>query len=554
MRLPVPRDISLANKCLLLFGGAIVLIVVAALVGPFMRMSALVEERQLELARRSMDVWQRLDAQYRELGIPIQMTDDGLVDHAGIRVRWTPLIDGSAIDDQGEQATPNDEFAGRALVLFEGSPERTDSIRSSWKGAARMYRYARPVWDTTERPPVLVGVLTLERQSDDTAVLHIVNAVYLLSAGLVVLALALVVFYLITHRIILSPVRSLRGTAEAVRHGDLSSRSVIKTGDEFEELAEAFNAMLSELYAAQERQRSVNRALDMKLSELAEANSSLYQANRLKGEFLASVSHELRTPLNSIIGFAELLLEIAESDRNEQASPALTKRIRYLENIVRASRSLLELIEQLLEMARIEAGKVELRIEPMSVRDACETLGALIEPLAARKRIDVNIEVPDGLPTVQTDHKRLQQILFNLLANAVKFIQPPDRTGVAGAITIRAERLLARGEHEPDSMRLSVIDTGPGIPQEQQDKIFDKFHQVEAGHTRGSSGTGLGLAICAELATLLQGEIQVVSEVGRGSMFSLIIPVDFDHDRARETSLEQSFRGSLTSGVALDGG
>lgn len=546
MRLPVPRDISLANKCLLLFGGAVVLIVVGALVAPFMRMSTLVEERQLELARRSMDVWQRLDAQARELGIPIETTEEGLVDHAGIRVRWTSA--GTAEDEI------DNAFVERSLARFGRSPRRIDAMTSSWQGAARMYRYARPVWDSSDDPPTLVGVLTLERQSDDTAVLHIVNAVYLLSAGLVVLALALVVFYLITHRIILSPVRSLRGTAEAVRHGDLSSRSVIKTGDEFEELAEAFNAMLSELYAAQERQRSVNRALDMKLTELAEANSALYQANRLKGEFLASVSHELRTPLNSIIGFAELLLEIAEGDREREDSPALTKRIRYLENITRASRSLLELIEQLLDMARIEAGKVELNIEPMSVRDACETLGALIDPLAQRKGIEVRLEVPTHLPVVQTDQKRFQQILFNFLANAVKFIEPAERTGTPGVITIRAERLLARDESEPESLRVSVIDTGPGIPEDQQHQIFDKFHQLEGGHTRGSGGTGLGLAICAELATLLQGEIQVVSEVGSGSMFSLIIPVTFDHGRAREARLEQSFRGALSAGVALDGG
>lgn len=543
MRLPVPRDISLANKCLLLFGGAVVLIVVGALVAPFMRMSALVEERQLELSRRSMDVWQRLDAEAREQGELPDLSPEGLIEHAGIRVRWTAL----------DELSPVQGFEARAIEAFAESARRTDYRSSLWDGPARVYRYARPVWSGSGDEQQLVGVLSLERRSDDTAVLHIVNAVYLLSAGLVVLALALVVFYLITHRIILNPVRSLRETAEAVRQGDLTSRSVIKTGDEFEELAEAFNAMLSELYAAQERQRSVNRALDLKLTELAEANSALFQANRLKGDFLASVSHELRTPLNSIIGFAELLLEIAENDRARQDSPHLAKRIRYVENIARASRSLLELIEQLLDMARIEAGKVELRIQPMSVRDACETLGALIEPLAQRKGIEVRIEVGDGLPMVETDQKRFQQILFNFLANAVKFIEPSERTGKPGEIIVRAERLLARSERDPDSVRISVIDTGPGIPKDQQSRIFDKFHQVEAGHTRGSGGTGLGLAISAELAGLLQSEIQVVSEVGRGSMFSLIIPVRFDHGRAREATLERAFRGALNAGAGLGG-
>jgi two-component system sensor histidine kinase BarA len=364
-----------------------------------------------------------------------------------------------------------------------------------------------------------------------------------------VIALAVLVFYLITHYLVLSPVRALKETAELVREGNLAIRSDITTGDEFQELSETFNGMLTELQRTQEQLRAINAALDLKLGQLAEANTALYESAKLKGEFLANVSHELRTPLNSIIGFAELLNDIASAEAQAgDDSTRLAKRLRYTGNILVSGKNLLDMINGLLEMAKIEAGKIELRIEPVVLRDACEGLVGLIHPLADRKGIELNLDIEPDLPIIETDPKRFQQIVFNFLSNAVKFTPSKEAAGKAGQVTLRAERLASRGvggAPAQERVRVSVIDTGPGIAPDDQPRIFEKFHQLDGSHTREHPGTGLGLSICKELAAVLQGELQLVSDLGRGSMFSVILPVKMDRDRAAEIKLESAFRGSL---------
>ncbi|MCB9846413.1 MAG: HAMP domain-containing histidine kinase [Phycisphaeraceae bacterium] len=547
MRWPWQRSISLADKCLLLFGGAIVLIIVLAMIAPWVRMKGLIRERQFDMARRLVEIWQRLDAEDRTRGAPPVIDDQGFVEHAGIKIR--PLT----LDEAVAQAE-DDPFLRRVVEAFGEDPKHVDDMSARWDGVTRIYRYARAVRPEGDATTELSGVLLHEQRSDETAVLLIVNSVYLLGAGLLVLAMALLVFYLITHKIILAPVRSLKETAARVREGDLSIRSDIQTGDELQQLAETFNQMLHGLQSAQEQQSAANRALDLKLGELSEANSALFESNRLKGEFLANVSHELRTPLNSIIGFAELLMEIARSEGEQTGdTPALSKRTRYQRNIVSAGRSLLEMIESLLELAKIEAGRVEIELSDVNVRDVCESLAALILPLAQQKGIEIAQEIASDAGTIRTDPKRLHQVLFNFLSNAVKFTEPAERTGRIGRVTLRAERLRPRAEGDRDCVRLSVIDTGPGIPEAEQHRIFEKFYQIDAGHTREHRGTGLGLAISRELASLLQGEIQLVSEIGRGSMFSVILPVEFDEARSREQRLESAFRGSLSGRRAWNG-
>lgn len=533
------RGISLANKCLLLFGGAIVLIVLAALSVPWLRMNTLVDEGQLALSRQLVDTWVRLEGQPPEAGVPGPGGVGNGEVHAGILAARLRV-------EEARGRASEDRFLARALRRFEAEPERMDLQSASWTAMGRDYRYARAVRTAGGE---LRGVILLQRQPVEAVRLLAINTAYLLSAGFVVLGLAVLVFYLITHQIILSPVRSLKETAERVREGDLAIRSEISTGDEFEELSGTFNAMLGELARNQDQLRAINSALDIKLNELAEANTTLYEAAKLKGEFLATISHELRTPLNSIIGFAELLREAAQAEADAgDDSTRLSKRIRYLENIATASRNLLEMINSLLEMARIEAGKADLNAGPINMREACEGLLALISPLALRKGIELKLEAAEDLPIVETDLKKFQQVIFNFLSNAVKFTPGADAGGRAGSITLRAERLPGRGVEGPEAeerVRVSVIDTGPGIAPEDQQRLFQKFQQLDSSHTRGHAGTGLGLAICKELAIILQAEIQLVSELGRGSMFSLILPLKVDKERASEQKLESAFRGTL---------
>ena len=526
-------DLALASKCLLLFGAASALIITIALSLPLLRMNGLVGSGERELAKSVYATWMLTDP---------PMTGEP-VDAGGAIITFMTI-------EQARSMRTESIFLDRAMGRFERSISKTEYFDADWIGWTRVYRYARASRDHSTN---LESVVLMEHKSAGAGWLMIVNLLYVVAAGVVVLAVALVVYAWITEKLIIQPVLSLQKTAEKVRDGNLDIRSSIATGDEFEELAETINLMLTELQRQQDQLRGANAAMDIKLAELSQANVALFESARLKGEFLASVSHELRTPLNAIIGFAELLLEIV---RREIASAAehpepppgfdpdeMSKRERFLVNIVSAGRTLLEMIESLLEMAKIEAGRVELNIAPMNITDTCQALVGLIHPLARKKDIKVMLELSEDIPLVETDAKKFQQIIFNLLSNAVKFTGE-NATGKPGEIVLRAER-LPDDETGTDRLRVSVIDNGQGIDPEDQRRIFDKFQQVDSGHTRAHAGTGLGLAIVSELTRLLQGEIQLVSEIGSGSMFSVILPTTIDPDLLEETKLEAKFRGSL---------
>ncbi|MFG0244795.1 MAG: ATP-binding protein [Phycisphaerales bacterium JB052] len=532
-------ELSLATKCLLLVGGATALVITIALSLPLLRMNGLVGAGEIELARTVYATW----AHDHEPG---SSSEEFKASGATIRSLTRNQIDAELRENR---------FLAQSMQRFNQSTTRVEHFDADWNGWNRVYRYARVVRDNNAQ---VTGVVLLEHRADGSGWLLVVNLLYVFVAGAVVLAVALVVYATIINRLILSPVASLQKTAELVRDGDLETRCQIDTGDEFEELAETLNLMLVELSRQRDQLRDANKAMDIKLTELAEANTALFESARLKGEFLASVSHELRTPLNAIIGFAELLLEIArkeiavgaEDDTQptpgpgrdiNQESGELNKRERYLFNIVSAGRTLLEMIESLLEMAKIEAGRVELNLAPMNLSDTCQALVGLIHPLARKKGIKVQLDVSPDLPIIESDPKKFQQIVFNLLSNAVKFT---GNDNTAGEITLRAELTRDDGTGE-DRVRISIIDNGEGIAPDDQKRIFDKFQQVDSSHTRSHTGTGLGLAIVLELTRLLQGEIQLVSELGSGSMFSLIIPTSIDKQEFEEAKLEAKFRGAL---------
>lgn len=527
------KDLSLATKCLLLFGGASAFIITIALSLPLLRMNGLVGAGELELSRSVYATWAAFEGDS-------ESKKDLTAGGSTIRPLTRNQIDATIADDR---------FLSNAMRKFDRSTTRVEFFDADWSGWNRIYRYARATRDANAQ---ITHVVVLEHRADGAGWLLVVNLLYVLAAGSVVLAVALVVYATIINRLILRPVEALQKTAELVRDGDLDTRSQIETGDEFEELSETINLMLAGLSRQRDQLRDANKAMDIKLSELSEANVALFESARLKGEFLASVSHELRTPLNAIIGFAELLLEIArkevainaECDGEPVYDPnELNKRERYLVNIVSAGRTLLEMIESLLEMAKIEAGRVELNITQMNLAENCQALVGLIHPLARKKGITVKLDISPDLPIIETDHKKFHQIIFNLLSNAVKFTGN-DTKGTPGEIILRAEPILDDSSGT-DQIRISVIDNGDGIALEDQKRIFDKFQQIDSSHTRSHTGTGLGLAIVLELTRLLQGEIQLVSELGSGSMFSVMIPKAIDQTVFEEAKLEAKFRGSL---------
>jgi signal transduction histidine kinase len=277
--------------------------------------------------------------------------------------------------------------------------------------------------------------------------------------------------------------------------------------------------MLVNLKSSADQLRASNKSLDLKLGQLAESNVALYESNRLKSEFLANVSHELRTPLNSILGFAELL-------KDSTGSGADAKSARYLQNILNSANNLLTLINDLLDLAKIEAGRMEVRSEPLSLNDIFEALTNLLKPLTESKALTVNITIATDVPIIQTDPAKLQQVLYNFLSNAIKF-SPRGET-----IDLVAE--LAT----PDAVRISVTDRGPGIDPEKHAVIFEKFRQIDGSVTRQHSGSGLGLAISKELVTLLSGSIGVKSTPGEGATFWVILPLKIE-------SGAQDVRGKL---------
>ncbi|MHC5024774.1 MAG: sensor histidine kinase [Planctomycetota bacterium] len=511
------QGISLANKCQLLFGFAVLVILAGALAVPWIRTQSLVRQYEVEIARQLSDAW--LDDRIR-LG-----TFEEIPEEESLDVRF---LDVNEIGPAGE-----DGLLNRAVELFRDDETRTEFVAATTVGGSVVRRYVRPIRASRVRasrdqtvtdfsahaldPAVadpLVGILVVDMSGRFAARQLLISRVYIITAWLVAGLLAVLVFYLILTKLILSPVRQLRDTTEKVEAGVLSMRSQIQTGDEFEQLSEAFNSMLDRVEVGQSQLRAMNESLDLKLNELAEANVGLFESNRLKSEFLANVSHELRTPLNSIIGFAELLDEIARNDGELQVDP---KRVRYIRNILSSGRALLEMINELLDMAKIEAGRMEVNIEPTSVSDLIEGLLGIMRPQAEAKQIELSTDAGASLPLVETDPGKLQQILYNFLSNAIKF------TPVAGRVTISAERV--RRQDNSLGVRLAVADSGPGIPEDMQDIIFEKFRQVDAGHTRAHTGTGLGLAICRELADMLGASVSFTTEPGRGATFFVDLAV-----------------------------
>jgi signal transduction histidine kinase len=422
-----------------------------------------------------------------------------------------------------------DAFLRQAIEHFGSAEDTSEFFSTTQSGADKSnYLYARAVRlsEMGDRDPVtqsadtpnedpLEKLILIQLVDGEASKQRTLNLIYLIAAGLTAGLFAIAAFWFITTRLILSPVRVLRGYAEKVSGGDLNIRSDINTGDEFEQLSDMFNAMLDTVRSTQDRLTGANKSLDLKLGELAESNVALYEANQIKGEFLANVSHELRTPLNSIIGFAEVLQETLASSE----SPQTEKQARYAANIILSSRRLLELINDLLDLAKIEAGRAELRLATVSIKDTAEGLANLIRPQAEKRGVALKIKVQPNLPPAETDAGKLQQILFNFLSNAIKF--SPNE----GTVTLQAELDDESPGRGVANLRVSVKDEGPGIAPEDHDRVFDKFSQVDASATREHGGTGLGLTISKELAQLLGGTIELQSTVGEGATFTLVIPL-----------------------------
>jgi len=533
-------ETSLERKCRFLFGACLLVLITGSFWWYGRSTERLVYEASRESARGLVETiivmhhwkfWQNSEDQKwgGEFGDLVEDLRQGL---ASRQYHWR------FIHPSGANA-PQDEFENQVLASFpQRRPPSADELagkvprefkdRTEVVDGKPEYQYYTPIRITNNQCALchasqnlsvattgsemeigdLVSIVKVSLPDDETqAALNWNNAVLLVFA-IVTVFLAMLASYAIVRYVIVKPLEHLRDVSERISHGDIALRAELHTGDEFEKLATAFNRMLRQLATNAEELKDVNDNLNVKVDELAQANMRLYEMNRLKSDFLATMSHELRTPLNAIIGFSDVLESIASLDDKQK---------RYVRNIQTSGKVLLEMINDILDLAKIESGKMEVRLADFRIEPVIAAQCDMARPLTERKNIDLDCEVERGLPEMFQDQAKVQQILNNLLSNAIKF------TPEGGRIVVSAERA-------GQELVMRVTDTGVGIAEEDQIAIFEKFRQGKSvltggdAMTREYSGTGLGLSIVKELCKLLGGEISLDSELGKGSTFTVHLP------------------------------
>ncbi|HSW08303.1 ATP-binding protein, partial [Aquabacterium sp.] len=380
------------------------------------------------------------------------------------------------------------EHALQIVAILNGEHARED-----------LYLYRTQVAPQAEAMIVLLGQVTSRQQAQLKSELarargRLADAsTYTMAGGLAAVVLGVVMAFAFRRRIV-GPVQRLTGVAERVAGGDLSARATVETQDEIGVLATSFNTMTERLAHSIEHLEAV-------FAEAQRAKDAAIVANRAKSTFLATMSHELRTPLNAILGYAQILLYDKALDDQQIAG---------LHTIQRSGEHLLRLINDILDLSRIEAGKIDLRPEPVSLAAFLRAITDIICIKAEEKGLQFSFDDASGLTSaVLFDEQRLRQVLLNLLSNAVKFTEQ-------GNVSLRL-RPLATGEHSV-TLRFEVEDSGIGIPPAQHRAIFEPFEQA-ADVQRHFGGTGLGLSISRQLVRLMGSDIQLDSQVGQGSRF-----------------------------------
>ncbi len=539
-------ETSLERKCRFLFGACLLLLISASFYWYCGQTDEIVYEQNRNTGRLLVDQgMQALHWKSYETNTDAQQMVQKLAAAFNKQPYRLRFILPNATGKDAQPFAPKDSFEKETLEQFLKNPpsksagEEVVEFRERRSADGNEYYYYQPIRATgtecflgchqpmsnaTGEPFVgrsVFGNSVAEAEGDLMAVAELIvpteatrrsingNRAVLIATAIITVFLAMVASYAIVRYVIVKPLRHLRDVSDAISRGNTALRADIRTGDEFEELAFAFNRMLRHMTTAQEELRQLNVDLDCKVDELAQANMRLYEMNLLKSDFLATMSHELRTPLNSILGFSEVLGSIDSLNDKQK---------RYVQNIQKSGKTLLEMINDILDLAKIESGKMDVRLTDFSIGHLVGAQCDMARPLAERKNIDVESQIEPDLPPMHQDQGRVQQILNNLLSNAIKF------TPEGGQITITVAC------DESEYLVLSVIDTGVGIAEEDQQSIFEKFRQGKTAMpsgdamTREYSGSGLGLSIVKELCRLLGGAISLQSELGKGSTFTVRLP------------------------------
>jgi signal transduction histidine kinase len=317
-----------------------------------------------------------------------------------------------------------------------------------------------------------------------------------ISVGLAVMITTLTLWAV--RRFVLRPIPTFLAAFSDVSGGRYGVHVRVAGENEFSRLATAFNGMSDALERAY-------RELVGKQTEILEKNAELERAGKLKSQFVSNVSHELRTPLSAVIGYAQLLQRGVYGEVPDSIREALR-------GIEESTRGLTKLVNDILELAKIDSGRAVVHDESLALADVVREAGDILRPLAVAKGLELRVEAPDGVPSITTDRDKVRRILVNLGANAVKFTR-------RGSVTLRL------GQAGDDRLEVAVEDTGIGIAASDLEQIFEDFVQLEESDTREYAGTGLGLSISRHLARRLAGDIRVESTPGRGSIFTLCLPL-----------------------------
>ena len=523
--------LSLARKVQLTFGAAVVLVLMLALSILYIWMGQLTKKDMFDTGRARSKVLLDRHFQLKSATQTLRPLDTtGQVrDVNDSEISWFRFTE----EGQADLLLLGEELR-EIIETLRNNPDRDENILMAKRQGQRESYYVR-VFKAMDRclschnaqgtasafalnEPIGVAVVRSHDLSGEIRKTVFMNRIWIIVAGLLSGTGAIVAFYMITQRLILRPIRQLRALANNVAEGNLEIRSSIATRDEYEKLARAFNHMLDRLQATQQKLRQANKQLDAKIAELSERNIELFKANKVKSEFLANISHEFRTPLNAILGFAQVLRDKPLMLKKEKAQ-------RYAENIITSGNNLLQMINDLLDLVKTQAGKMELHVGEASVADLLETLVSQFSLLSKKKKIKVVLFLDPDLPTLMTDIGKVQQILYNFLSNAIKFTPPRGKIEVQAQYPSPVDQDTGQ---DSQMIRFTVTDTGCGVAEADKEKIFEKFRQVDGSIIRETTGSGLGLAISMELAVMLAGTIGMESPPqGRseGSKFWLDIPV-----------------------------
>jgi signal transduction histidine kinase/CheY-like chemotaxis protein len=401
--------------------------------------------------------------------------------------------------------------APRSMFHVSRWPESATRVHIVTWGREQIYEVVHPITTQVQREREEIGLslggqertigwanigMSLQLKRVNDTIIAVQRSIALLTLGVIVVGIAVTAFLV---KVIVRPIKQLAGATRQIATGDLSFNVAVSSKDELGELAVSFNRMAQ---ALRDRERD-NAGL---FHELEETNRRLEAASRHKSQFLANMSHELRTPLNSIIGFSEILLDETWGELSAE------ERREFLSNILSSGRHLLRLINDILDLSKIEAGRIELKPESFSVADMIEGVLTTVRPLAAQKQIALDVEVDPALTTLVADTGKVKQILYNLLSNAIKFTPDGGRAGL-------------RALRDAQEARFAVWDTGIGIKPEDQTRIFEEFQQVETTMARQYEGTGLGLALAKKFVELHGGRIWLESEPWSGSTFTFTLPL-----------------------------